>query len=76
MISSTRGIRITKKDLINAQDLDFADQDEPWVCYKVENGTIMKVKTVLKRAKKTSRTDLNGKPVYLIDTESVIRLSK
>ena len=68
------GMRITQKDIAEAVDLDFKEQEERWNAYELSDGTILKVKLVLngvKRLKDKYRDD--GEPIYLINSHNVVR---
>jgi hypothetical protein len=68
------GMRITQKDVAEAINLDFEEQEERWNTYKLGDGTTLKVKLVLngvKRLKDKYRDD--GEPIYLINSHNVVR---
>lgn len=67
------GIRITQKDLIEGIDVDFSDEQESWNIYKLSDGTTMKVKLVLRGVKRLKRYSPDGNPIYIIQTQNVVR---
>ena len=67
------GIRITQKDLIEGIDVDFSEEQESWNIYKLSDGTTMKVKLVLRGVKRLKRYSRDGNPIYIIQTQNVVR---
>ncbi len=67
------GIRITQKDLIEGIDVDFSEEQESWNIYKLSDGTTMKVKLVLRGVKRLKRYSPDGNPIYIIQTQNVVR---
>ena len=71
--SAPPGIRITQKDLIEGIDVDFSEEQESWNIYKLSDGTTMKVKLVLRGVKRLKRYSPDGNPIYIIQTQNVVR---
>lgn len=67
------GMRITQKDLMEAKDLDFTEEAEHWNVYKLQDGTTLKVKLVLRGVKRIKRFNLDRTPVYVINTQNILR---
>ena len=67
------GIRITQKDLIEGIDVDFSEEQETWNIYRLGDGTTMKVKLVLRGVKRLKRYSPDGNPIYIIQTQNVVR---
>ena len=67
------GIRITQKDLMDGIDVDFTEEQESWNIYKLSDGTTMKVKLVLRGVKRLKRYSPDGNPIYIIQTQNVVR---
>lgn len=67
------GIRITQRDVMEAVDLDFTEEKEYWNVYKLEDGTTLKVKLVLKGVKRLKKWAPDGTPVYLINSQNIVR---
>ena len=64
--------RLPDGTIVNCQDLDFEVEKEPWVEYKLQDGTILKVKIVVGKVSRAidSRTGgilrnpATGEPFY------------
>lgn len=67
------GVRITQKDLMEAINLDFTEEEEYWNIYKLADGTTLKVKLVLRGVKRLKRFNPDGTPMYLIQSQSIVR---
>lgn len=67
------GIRITQKDLAEAADLDFSEEEEHWNTYKLSDGATLKVKLVLRGVKRLKKYNPDGAPMYLIQSQNVVR---
>jgi hypothetical protein len=68
------GMRITQKDIAEATDLDFEEQEERWNSYKLSDGTTLKVKLVLNGVKRLlNKYSDDGAPIYLINSHNVVR---
>ena len=67
------GIRITQKDIAEAEDLDFTEESEHWNTYSLADGTTLKVKLVLRGVKRLKRYNPDGTPMYLINSQNVVR---
>jgi len=53
--------------MVPAEQLEFESDKEPWTSYKLEDGTILKVKTVLTNvARLLDRYKPNGEPIYVL----------
>ena len=67
------GIRITQRDLMEGVDVDFSEEQETWNIYRLSDGTTMKVKLVLRGVKRLKRYSPDGNPIYIIQTQNVVR---
>ena len=67
------GVRITQKDIMEATQLDFDEEEEGWNVYKLADGTILKVKLVLRGVKRLNRFNADGTPIYLIQSQNIVR---
>lgn len=66
-------MRVTQRDLEDAEDLDFTEEKEYWSTYKLSDGTTLKVKLVLTGVKRLHKWNLDGSPVYLINATNAVR---
>ena len=57
----------------DAVEVDFSEEKEFWNEYKLEDGTTLKVKLVLRGVKRLSRFEPDGTPVYVINSMNVVR---
>ena len=67
------GVRITQKDIAEAKDVDFTEEVEHWNVYKLEDGTTLKVKLVLRGIKRLQKWNPDGSPIYLINSQNIVR---
>lgn len=67
------GMRITQRDLAEAKDLDFTEEEEHWNTYKLSDGTTLKVKLVLQGVKRLKRYNPDGNPIYMIRSQNIVR---
>jgi hypothetical protein len=67
------GMRITQKDLAEAEDLDFSEEKEYWNEYRLNDGTLLKVKLVLEGVKRLNKHLPDGMPVYLVRSRNIVR---
>lgn len=67
------GMRIYQKDLEEAADLDFTEEEEHWNVYRLSDGTTLKVKLVLRGIKRLNRYNPDGTPIYVINSQNIVR---
>jgi len=67
------GMRITQKDLMEGEDLDFEEVKEDWNVYKLSDGTTLKVKLILRGVKRLKRWNPDGTPIYIISSQNIVR---
>ncbi|PVX24032.1 MAG: hypothetical protein CW691_08850 [Candidatus Bathyarchaeum sp.] len=65
--------RITQKDLMDAEDLDFTEETEHWNSYKLSDGTTLRIKLVLKEVKRLNKWKTDGSPIYMISSQNIVR---
>lgn len=68
------GMRITQKDLQEADDIDFVEEGEHWNSYKLKDGTTLKVKLILQGVKRLKRYGQDGSPIYVIQSQNILRV--
>ena len=54
-------------------DLDFTEEEEHWNSYRLSDGTMLKVKLVLRGVKRLKRYEPDGTPIYVINSLNVVR---
>jgi len=62
-----------QRDLQEAEDIDFTEEEEHWNVYKLRDGTTLKVKLVLKGVKRMKKWSPDGMPIYLINSTPILR---
>ena len=67
-------VEIKPEDLAEAEDVDFEQENEHWNTYKLKDGTTLMVKLVLVGVKRLKKWSPDGTPVYLINSQNVVRL--
>jgi hypothetical protein len=51
------------------ESVNIVEQKEPWAEYHLEDGTIIRMKQTVLQVVKMDELDLNGKPVYTMQTQ-------
>lgn len=65
--------RITQKDLMDAEDLDFTEESEQWNSYKLSDGTTLRIKLILREVKRLKKWKADGSPIYMINSQNIVR---
>jgi len=65
--------RITQKDLMEAEDLDFEEESEQWNSYKLSDGTTLRIRLILREVKRLKKWKPDGTPIYVINSMHVVR---
>ena len=68
--------RITQRDLAEADDLDFTEEQERWNSYKLSDGSTLKIKLVLQGVKRLKKWNPDGTPIYQIYSTNIVRAVK
>lgn len=66
-------MRITSKAIEESIDLDFKDEQEFWNIYPLSDGTILKVRLVLRGVKRLQKPKRDGSPQYIINSTNIAR---
>ena len=67
-------VAITPEDIADAENLQIKEENEFWNTYKLSDGSIMKVKIVITNVKRLKKYQPDGSPVYLIQSQNVLRM--
>lgn len=68
-------IQLPKGGEVEAMDIDFETVKEDWNEYKLEDGTILKFKTIVSSVIRTEDYDpMTGDPIYHIRSTNVMRV--
>ena len=57
---------------IEGEDVAFNTILESWNEYKLEDGTEVRLKVVVKRVVRTQRRNANGEPIYVVQSQNVL----
>lgn len=68
-------VPITPEDIAEAEDIDFGQEKEYWNTYKLKDGSTLMVKLVLVGVKRLKKWQPDGTPVYLINSQNVMRVT-
>lgn len=71
---SKRPSPFTPKDIQEAEDIDFTEEDESWNTYKLNDGSTLKVKLVLTGVKRLKKWNPDGSPIYLVNSHNAVRI--
>jgi hypothetical protein len=53
--------------MVPADQVEFEAEKEPWTIYKLEDGTVVKIKTILGNVSRlVDRYKPDGEPIYLL----------
>jgi len=63
-------------DMSKTVDLDWTSEKEYWNEYKLDDGTVLKVKIVLRGVRRAEQHNPDGTPIYLINAQNVVRATK
>jgi hypothetical protein len=55
---------ISDEDLTQADSVDWKEESESWNTYRLTDGTLLKIKLVLKDVKRLKKTQPDGTPLY------------
>ena len=64
----------TDQDLANGEELDWSSEHESWNEYKLSDGSVLKVKLVVKGVKRLQKCGADGNPIYLIASDNIVRV--
>jgi hypothetical protein len=64
---------IAPEDIAQADDMDWTQENEFWNTYRLSDGTLLKVKLVLKGVKRLKKYLPDGAPIYVIISDNVVR---
>jgi hypothetical protein len=57
---------------VDAQEVSFEVEQEPFNTYRLEDGTVVKIKTILTRALRLNKYKDDGDPVYVINAGTLV----
>ena len=66
-------VPITEEDMNDSVDLDWTQENEFWNTYRLSDGTLLKVKTILKGVRRLKKFLPDGTPIYTIMSEAIVR---
>ena len=68
---SLRGI--SDEDLAQADGVDWKEENESWNTYRLTDGTLLKIKLVLKDVKRLKKFQPDGTPLYWASWDILMR---
>ena len=68
---SLRGI--SDEDLAQADCVDWTEESESWNTYRLTDGTLLKIKLVLKDVKRLKKYQPDGTPLYWASWDIILR---
>lgn len=54
-------------------EVDFKAPEEPWLEYKISDGTLIKFRSVIVSIGKSDKYDEHGQPIYFINSQNQMR---
>ncbi|MBK5190327.1 MAG: hypothetical protein JJE19_02370 [Methanosarcinales archaeon] len=68
-------VRLPNGSEVEATNVDFETMQEDWNEYKLEDGTVLKFKTVVSSIIRTENYDpMSGDPVYHVRSTNILRV--
>ena len=68
-------VRLPNGSEVEATNVDFETMHEDWSEYKLDDGTVMKFKTVISSIIRTENYDpMTGDPVYHVRSTNILRV--
>ncbi|MHC1611564.1 MAG: hypothetical protein ACXQTW_08265 [Candidatus Methanospirareceae archaeon] len=68
-------VRLPNGSEVEATDVDFETVKEDWNEYKLEDGTVLKFKTVVSSIIRTENYDpMTGDPIYHVRSTNILRV--
>ena len=67
-------VQISPQDIAEGENVDFKEEKESWNEYKLSDGTTLKVRTILTGVRRLKKFKPDGEPVYLIQSQNVVRV--
>ncbi len=58
-------------DLTKANAIEFTVRDEPWIKYKLEDGTLLYQRLIIPKVFKANEYDPNGQPIYAWSSQNL-----
>ncbi len=67
-------VALTQEDMADAENLQIKEENEFWNTYTLSDGSVMKVKIVITNVKRLKKYQPDGSPIYLIQSQNVLRM--
>jgi hypothetical protein len=64
---------ISDEDLAQADGVDWKEENESWNTYRLTDGTLLKIKLVLKDVKRLKKFQPDGTPLYWASWDILMR---
>ncbi len=67
---------LTPEDIEKAEDVEILEEKDHWNTYKLKDGSLIKMKLIVSGVKRlTTKWQPDGNPIYLVNSQNVLRLS-
>ncbi len=67
-------LAITPEDVAEADTVQISEETEGWHTLKLSDGSVIKVKLVITSVKRLKKFQPDGSPIYLIQSQNVLRM--
>ena len=67
-------VPLSPKDLAEGEELDFETVKEAWNEYKLGDGSTLRVKLVVSKAKRLKKHKPDGEPIYIIQSTNILNV--
>ena len=67
---------LPSQEMPEGVDLDWKTVKEDWNIYKLEDGTTLKIKIILKGVRRLNRYNPDGTPVYIVASQNIVSTPK
>ena len=64
---------LTPEEMVDGTEIDWSKDTEEWNEYKLDDGTTLKIKIVLRGVKRLNKHSPDGLPIYVVNTTNIVR---
>jgi len=64
---------LTPEEMADGTEIDWSKDIEEWNEYKLDDGTTLKIKIVLRGVKRLNKHSPDGVPIYIVNTTNIVR---
>lgn len=66
---------LSPKDIAEGESLEFKSKVEDWNVYKLDDGSILKIKLILTKVIRTKKHNPDGSPIYFTVASNVLSVN-